>query len=293
MGRDIVTVLRLAAQYLADKGIESSRLDAEVLMAHVLGVSRIRLYVEHDRPLTPEELKSYRDVIARRAQRIPVAYIIGHKEFMSLDFLVDASTLIPRPDTEVLVECATEALKSMVTDELRILDIGTGSGVIACSLAKLFPGSRVTAVDICQEALAIAKMNAHRLGLLDRIHLVVGDLFQGVEGQFHAIISNPPYVPDRELLSLPPEIAKYEPRLALAAGEDGLAVIRKIVAAAPKYMEPRGVLAIEIGRDQGDRVAELLDSSGYSQVRRVRDYSGNERVVMGWVDAGGQNGEEH
>ncbi|MCR4424715.1 MAG: peptide chain release factor N(5)-glutamine methyltransferase [Firmicutes bacterium] len=280
----VLGVLKLATDYLRSRGIDSARLDAEVLLAEILGMERIRLYVEYDRPLSGRELGAYREAVARRAARVPVAYITGHKEFMSLDFAVDSRVLVPRPDTEILVEAARDEILSMGVSEPMIVDLGTGSGAIACSLGKLLPSAHILATDISSDALAVAEANVVRLGLDDRVRLAQGDLFEPLDkegfSRVHAVVSNPPYIPEVDMSSLVPEISKHEPAIALLAGPDGLDFFRRMAAEVSPYLEPGGLIALEVGDGQANAVAGLLEDAGLVMVRRVCDYAGHFRVVL-------------
>lgn len=284
--RTVLELLRLTTSYLAGRGVDSPRLDAEVLLAHVLAMDRVGLYVNFDRPLELAEVDDYREAVARRGRREPVAYITGEKEFMGRPFAVSDAVLIPRPETELLAEAVLKDLRIHGTAEPpRLLDMGTGSGIIAITLAILLPEALVTAVDLSAAALAIAASNADRHGVADRVRFVCSDLFARlpVGSRFHYIVSNPPYIPDSELRTLPPEVQK-EPSLALSAGPDGLALIRRLVAEALSRLEPGGLLALEIGADQGAAVRELAGKLGYSSCEVLRDYAGHERVALLHLD---------
>lgn len=275
-------VLAWAAADFRTRGLETARLDAELLLGHALGMDRIRLIVEHQRPLSPDELSRYRELIKRRRNREPIAYILGVREFYGLPIRVDARVLVPRPDTEALVEVALERTRarSMFGNAL---DLCTGSGCVAIAFSHERRTWRVTGVDASPDALDVARDNAVRLGVVPGIRFVEGDLFQplGTDERFDLVTANPPYIPDAEMAELDPGIRDFEPRLALSGGKDGLDVIRRIVAEAPAHLSPDGVLAIEVGHDQADRASELLERAGFSSIERRRDYGGHERVVSG------------
>lgn len=275
----IASILNWTKQYFGSKGIDNPRLDAEVLLSHILGKDRLYLYTQFDQPLTPEELSAYRDTVKRRAVRTPVAYITSNKEFMGLDFAVSPAVLIPRPDTEILVETALERLASQAAPI--ITDLGTGSGAIIVSiLIKLTTGLGV-AVDISPDALAVAKENAVRHGVAERLNLCQGDMLGPLAGKtFDAILSNPPYIPDSDIAGLSAEV-RQEPRLALAGGSDGLNFYRRIVAQGAEYLNSGGFIAVEVGIDQAGPVARLADQASRLKVEAVvKDYAGIERVVV-------------
>jgi release factor glutamine methyltransferase len=280
------TVLRMilwSADYLRGKGVESGRLDAEHLLAHALGVDRLQLYLQFERPLLSEELDLFRPLLKRRAGREPLQYIVGRQPFRELDLEVEPAVLIPRPETEVLVDHVLEAVREQGADGRTALDIGTGSGAIALSLA--FEGSfaSVVATDVDPAALAVARRNRAAAGLDDRVELRQGSLFEPLAAseRFDVIVSNPPYVAESEEATLEPEVREWEPRAALFAGPEGLDVLRRIAEEAPAHLGPSGLLALEVGAGQAKAVAAMLESSrAYRLVRIVRDYSGRERFVF-------------
>jgi len=275
----ISAILAWTKQYFEGKGLDTPRLDAEVLLCHVLGKDRVYLYMNFEQPLQPEELASFRESVKQRVMRIPVAYITGIKEFMCLSFAVSPAVLIPRPDTEVLVETSLARLKPKA-DPI-ILDIGTGSGAIIISLLKRMPEAKGIAVDISEEALTVAAQNAAKHEVSDRLTLEQSNLFASLTGRtFDAIISNPPYIDAKDMETLAPEI-RHEPRVALAGGNDGQDFYRRIVAAAVEYLAPAGFVALEVGEGQARQVAALADdASGLKMVDIVKDYGGIERVVV-------------
>ena len=274
-------ILKWTEQYFKEKGIESPRLDAEVLLSHILGRERIYLYVHFDEPLEPAELARYREAIKQRVQRVPVAYIIGEKEFMGLTFKVTADTLVPRPDTEILVQAAVERLRAR-GETPRFADIGTGSGAICLSILHFLPKAQADTVDISPAARAVAEENAAALGASDRVTFHTGDLLAPLAGQcYDAILSNPPYIPDGDIAALAPEVRLKEPRTALAGGKDGLDFYRRLTADAPAHLKDGGFLAVEVGIHQAAPVAALAVPS-FSRTEILKDYAGIERVVIAW-----------
>lgn len=274
-------ILKWTEQYFKEKGIESPRLDAEVLLSHILGRERIYLYVHFDEPLEPAELARYREAIKQRVQRVPVAYIIGEKEFMGLTFKVTADTLVPRPDTEILVQAAVERLRAR-GETPRFADIGTGSGAICLSILHFLPKAQADTVDISPAARAVAEENAAALEVADRVTFHTGDLLAPLAGQcYDAILSNPPYIPDGDIAALAPEVRLKEPHTALAGGKDGLDFYRRLTADAPAHLKDGGFLAVEVGIDQAAPVAALAVPA-FSHTEILKDYAGIERVVIAW-----------
>lgn len=270
-------ILQWTKQYFGGKGVENPRLDAEVLLSHILHQDRLYLYVHFDQPLQPEELAAFRQCVKKRAARIPVAYITGTKEFMGLAFTVSPSVLIPRPETELLVEQALVRMAPLTAPA--ILDLGTGSGAIAVSVLKNLPQAQGVAVDISPEALAIAEKNAWQLGVADRLTLAQGDLFAPVAAsRFDAILSNPPYIPCADLKTLQPEVCR-EPVFALDGGRDGLDFYRRIIAQGSAYLKPDGFIAFEIGMGQLPGIKGIVEPSRFVISEVQKDYAGIERVV--------------
>lgn len=278
-------ILKWTEQYFKDKGIESPRLDAEVLLAHVLEKQRIYLYVHFDEPLQLGELAAYREMIKKRVLRVPVAQILGEKEFMGLTFKVTADTLVPRPDTEILVQAAVDRLRAMAGEEpLRFADIGTGSGAICLSVLHYLSDTVADTVDISPAARAVAEENAASLGLADRITFHTGDLLQPLSGiSFAAILSNPPYIPEADIATLAPEVRLKEPHTALSGGQDGLDFYRRLAKEAPAMLVPGGFTAFEVGIHQAGDVADLLKANPLiDRTEILPDYAGIDRVVVGW-----------
>lgn len=281
------TVLRLmkwSGQYLEAKGVERGRLDAEHLLAHALNTARLQLYLQYDRPLSAEELDRFRPLLRRRAEREPLQYIVGHTGFRELDLLVDRRVLVPRPETEILVEAVLRWAVSKGPAQLTALDLGTGSGAIALSLLREGPFRLVVATDASPDALEVAGQNALRAAPQGGIDLRCGSLYEPLEKgeSFDVVVSNPPYVAESEAAGLDPEVGVWEPRLALMGGADGLDVVRKIVDGSARWIRPGGLLALEVGAGQADAVAASVDATGaYEEVRVQRDLTGRRRVVVG------------
>jgi len=280
------TVLRLilwSADYLEGKGIESGRLDAEHLLAHVVGVGRLQLYLDFERPLNRDELDGFRPLLKRRAAREPLQYIVGRHPFRELDLEVSPDVLIPRPETEVLVGEILDWMSAQQRPDATALDVGTGSGAIGLSLA--FEGSfaSVVATDVAEEALVVARRNRDAAQLEDTVELRRGELFGplGMDERFDVITSNPPYVAEVDEESLQPEVRDWEPRQALFAGADGLSVLRRLTAEAGRHIKVGGLLALEVGSGQAKAVVDLLSQAGgFEDMRIIRDYSGKERFVL-------------
>lgn len=274
----VLDLLKWTAGYFAGKGIENGRLDAEILLAEVLQLNRIGLYLNFDRPVGSDELAAFRSFIERRARREPIAYILGRAEFWSLTFKVGPEVLIPRGDTETLVEAALKVLPSGGT----LLDIGVGSGAIALAIAHERPDASVEGIDLSPAALALATENSQRLGLADRVMLRQGDLF-ALDGsrQYDVIVSNPPYIAIGEQATLMPEVRDFEPTLALFAGNDGLDCYRALIPAANAALKSSGTLLVEVGAGQAKAVTELFTVAGYAELFTSRDLAGIERVVGG------------
>lgn len=295
---------RLAAGHLASRGVEDPRLDAELLLAWVLGVRRLDLYLQFERPVTPDEVAAYREAVRRRGQREPLQYITGEASFRELELAVDPRVLIPRPETEVLVGAVLDWARQRAeragwsTDRpagsgaagaagaagagLTALDLGTGSGAIALSLLAEGPFARVVATDVSADALAVAGANAEQAGVADRLELREGALWAAVgDGErFDVIVSNPPYVAESERGSLQPEVVDHEPAAALFAGADGLGVLRSIAGGAAARLAGGGLLAVEVGPGQAAEVAGWLEGPPFGAPWIVEDLTGRERIVL-------------
>jgi release factor glutamine methyltransferase len=275
----ILKLLTWTTRYFEARGIDSARLEAELLLSHTLGLERIMLYARFDQPLEPEELTAFRATVKRRAKREPIAYITGSKGFWTLELKTDARALIPRPDTEALVEKALERLPE--GEACRVVDVGTGTGAIALSLASERPEAEVLAVDVSEDALALARENAEANGLSGRVAFAQGDLLEGVAGEFDVIVSNPPYVAETERGEMDADVLEWEPELALFAGEDGLAVISRLVPMAREKLKPGGSFLCEIGYRQGPEVVEIFEANGFTEVGIAKDLGSRDRVVFG------------
>ena len=280
----ILSILNWTTGYFRRRHIETPRLDAEILLAHSLGLKRIDLYLRYDQPLGTDERAAYKRLVQRRAAREPVALIVGRREFWSLDLAVGPHVLTPRPETEHVVEAALAFLQSnSVAPDPLVLDLGTGSGCIAVALAYGVPAARVVASDLSRPALATARGNIARHHLTDRVALVAGcglDMFARTRPVFDLIVSNPPYIPSADIPGLPPEVRDYEPRGALDGGDDGLDAYRLIIPAAAARLRPGGALILEIGWDQRQGISLLLEQSGgYQTWSCIPDYAGHDRVI--------------
>lgn len=265
--------LAAGAAYLGRKGIESPRLDAELILAHALGLSRLELYTGHDRPLNEGERLAARELLARRAAREPLAYVLGEWGFRRLRLRTDARALVPRPETEIVVERALALISGL--EAPRAVDVGTGSGAIALSLASEHPGARVLATDLSPAALSLARENAEALSLT--VEFRETDLLSGLSGPFDLVVSNPPYVLDEELSGLEPEVRDWEPREALVAADQ----TELLADSARELLHPGGALVLECHAEKATGVAGMLDRLGYVAVVVTRDLAGRERVVEG------------
>lgn len=273
----LLKLLRWMTGYFTEKGIGNPRLDAELLLAHLLGLDRVGLYLNYDRPLTTAELAAIRPLVKRRGQREPLQYLLGSTEFWSLQLQVTPAVLVPRADTEVLVE---EALKRCAANG-ELLDVGTGSGAILISLLKELPGWQGVGMDISPAALEITRHNLAAHELDERGQLLAGDLASLPERRFDLIVSNPPYIRTAQWDELMPEVRDYEPALALLGGADGLDCYRRLTAQAHACLHPGGWLLVEIGADQGDAVTALFAAAGLTELFLRHDYGANPRVVGG------------
>lgn len=281
-GRTLLDVLRLSTTYLAEHGSATPRLDAELLCAHALGLRRIDVYLQFDRPLREDELDTTREFVRRRARGEPVAYLTGVREFYGRPFAVDPSVLIPRPETETLVDVALRHLRDAPDDprEARIADLGTGSGCIAVSLAAEMPGLRVVATDISAAALTVAQRNAERHGVEERITFVQGSWGDALEGAFDMVVSNPPYVTVEELADAAPDVRDFEPHVALLGGADGLDVYRALLGSLHGTLRDGARLLFEIDPRRAETVSSLItDAFAGAETVVVQDLAGHDRVV--------------
>ena len=284
----VVDLLDWTTGYFQQHGIPNPRLDAEVLLGHLLKKSRLQLYLHFEMPVFQEHLTPFRELIKKRIAHTPVSYLTNRKEFMSLDFYVDERVLIPRPETEQLVETI---LTAETENFQRLLELGTGSGVIATCLAVQHSEWEIVATDISESALAVARKNAETHACAAQIKFLSGDLFEPVaaicanrDAQFDWIVCNPPYIKNTERDTLSPDVRDHEPEIALFAGDDGLAVIRRLIVEAPKYLAPTGKLILEIGATQANTIRTLLEAeSAYATYKLFKDYAGKERIVLASV----------
>ena len=276
-------VLEWTAGYLRRGGVETARFEAELLLAHALRIERLHLYLNPDRPLSEAERARFRELIQKRRRGVPLAYLLGTVEFMDATLRVDRRALIPRVETEELVElilkdCGSEAQAR--GERWRVLDLGTGSGAIVIALLKRWPRARAVAVDLSSDALELARENARQNGVDGRVLWVRTDWLAGLRGRFHLIVSNPPYVPTEEYAHLPREVRVYEPRLALDGGPRGLRELRRIAQEAPRHLEPGGRLYLEIGAQQAEDVRTLLEEArAFTSVEVLQDLAGRDRFV--------------
>ncbi len=262
-----------------DQGCPTPRLDAQVLLAHVLKTERVQLYVDYQRPLNEEELSLYRQLVSRRGRHEPVAYLVGQKEFWSLSIRVDSRVLIPRPDTETVLEAVGE-LYAGGEGPRAIADVGTGSGCLLCALAGMFPDARGVGVDSDDPALLVARDNLERHGLASRVELRRGNLLEPLSGRhFDLVCANLPYIPTADLESLPPDVRLYEPLAALDGGPDGLESIRTLLGQLPR-LSGCGALVLEVGAGQAPAVTGLCARAGFSQAYTRCDLAGTERVIV-------------
>lgn len=278
---NISRVLQWTWDYFAKKGVRTPRLDAELIIAHALGADRVYLYTHGDKPLVADETERIKSYIKRRISGEPVAYITGVREFWGMTFEVNPLVLVPRPETEEIIELAHQALRDRREEQLLFLDLGAGSGCIAAALLSEFPNSSAVATDLSEGALEVAVRNFEKLGLTDRIKTRRGDMFEALEtgdGPFDLIASNPPYVPTSQIRELAPE-ARAETRAALDGGPDGLDYVRHIVEHSPRHLKPGGLLMLEIGAGQADEVASLtVEAIAFEGFRK--DLAGIDRVAM-------------
>ena len=283
----IKELLKVTTDYLEKKEIESPRLSAEILLAHQLDIDRVKLYLRFDQPLHEKEVAGYRTLVKRRLSREPIQYITGVQEFWSMDFVVGPQVMVPRPETELLVEQALALCRgegSTGGPGTRILDLGTGCGAIAVAIARELEGVAVWASDVSQKALDMARQNAKKHGVEEKIAFVLSDLWQGFSNPqitFDVIVSNPPYIKPEAMDSLPPEVRDYEPKRALDGGEEGVFYIREIIKGAPRHLNPGGWILLEMDPDQTKLALGLVEASNnYGQKARIKDYSHHYRVVM-------------
>ena len=277
----VLEIIKKTTDFLAAKGVESARLIAETLIGHALGLKRMQLYLQFERPLSEADLEKIRPLVRRRGQREPLQYIVGETDFHGVKLKVDRRALIPRPETEWLVELAAGAC---TTAPARVLDLGTGSGAIALALAKSFPEAVVVAVDFSEEALTLARENAQAGGFDGRVTCVRSDWMAQLpaDAPFDLIVANPPYLTAEETAQTAPEVRNHEPLAALTAAANGLADLRTIIADAPRFLTAGGVLALETGIAQHAELVPLAGAAGFSRVESRRDLTGRDRFVLAW-----------
>lgn len=284
---NIAEGLDLGAKRLLAAGVVNERREAVSLMMHTLGKDRTFLYAHREYVLSDAEEKKFLGYLDRRANREPLQYITGVQEFYGLEFEVTPDVLIPRPETELLAEHGIFCMK--IRGHGRFLEIGVGSGCISISMLKNVPDARAVAVDISPAAIAVAERNAIRHGVRDRIEFIHGDVYDGVEGKFSIIVSNPPYIPDDELAGLMKEVRGFEPPPALAGGSDGLNILRRIIDEAPDYLDDTGTIALEVGAGQAESVCRLFDIRKFTMLQITEDLAGIGRMVTAWKKRPGKD----
>lgn len=277
---------------LAEAGVDAARLDAELLMAHTLGLTREEVFLAPDRQLSAREMESFEALVSRRTAREPVARIVGTREFWSLEFALSAATLVPRPDSETLVVAVLQEIGKVAdgSDPLRILDLGTGCGCLLLALLSEMPGASGVGVDCDAEAVAVARENARRLGFADRAEFREGDWFGALDAgarspRFDIIVANPPYIESAEIAGLAPEVTAFDPHAALDGGPDGLRAYRRIAARAGEYLTPDGLVFLELGAGQEKAVSKILEDQGLGVEGRYKDLAGVPRVISASVAA--------
>ncbi|MFH1010872.1 MAG: peptide chain release factor N(5)-glutamine methyltransferase [bacterium] len=285
----VIELLNATREFLDSKEFQNPRTNAELLLGHVLGLSRIELYLKHDRPVGDEERLRLRELLKRRLQHEPPQYIVGETEFYGVRLRVAPGVPIPRPETEIAADKAIEVAKAMITESggtepFRVLDIGTGTGNLAIAIAMHIPQAIVEAVDISEKALDLALTNAARAGVADRVHPHFFDIFSDripphLHPPYSLVVSNPPYIPESELDSLPPEVRDFEPRGAFVGGADGLRFYRRFAELANRLLEQNGVLVVEIGDSQASQVSAILKSA-FANLHVFQDLAGADRVVV-------------
>jgi release factor glutamine methyltransferase len=277
----VLEIIQKSSEFLSARGVESARLNAELLIGHALELKRMQLYLQFERLLTEPELEKIRPLVKRRSQREPLQYIIGTVEFGGLKLKVDRRALIPRPETELLIE---KIVGLCVQPPQSVLDLGTGTGAIALALAKAFSEAQITAVDVSPEALALAAENVLASGFGPRVRLINSAWFKGLqpEDRFELIVSNPPYLTDAETDAAAPEVRGHEPRSALVGGLDGLVDLREIISAASPFLAPGGLLALETGIAQHAELMTLAAAHGFERIESGRDLTGRDRFIFAW-----------
>lgn len=282
----VLEAIKRSSEFLEKKGVESPRLNAELLLAHALGMPRMKLYLAFEQVLTEGQTTTLRDLILRRGKREPLQHITGSTSFCGFEVKVTPAVLTPRPETEILAETAWKLVKCLQekgTLNAAVLDIGTGSGCIPIALAHHCPEAFIVAVDISPEALEIARQNIQKHALAQRVHLVLSDLFSALDpsARFDLIVSNPPYIPAAEIQTLEPEVRDFDPRLALDGGPDGLEFYRKLAAQAPLFLNPHGRIVLEFGDGQADNLQNIFREQNWIVEAVHEDYTRRPRVLVG------------
>ena len=275
----VLSLLQATTAYFGKKGVEQPRLSIEHLLADTLGKKRIELYLEFDRTLSEEELAPLREKVRRRAEGEPLQHLLGHWDFFGRTFTTDRRALIPRSETELLVETILSEFATCGESANRLVDVGTGSGILAITLALERPGLEVSAVDLSEDALALARENAEHLGVSDRIAFRRSDLLDQLEGPFHWIVANLPYIPTADLATLQREV-KFDPALALDGGKDGLTIIKRLIESLPGKIASNGLIAFELGQGQARPVRGFLADQNYRDISIRKDYQGVERLLI-------------
>jgi release factor glutamine methyltransferase len=275
----VLELLQTTTAYFTKKGVEHPRLNIEHLLADTLGKKRIELYLEFDRSLTAQELEPLREKVRRRAEGEPLQHILGHWDFFGRRFKTDRRALIPRPETELLVEAVLKESATCAKSANRLVDVGTGCGILATTFALERPELEVFAVDLSDDALALARENAEALGALERIAFRHSDLLDQIEGPFHWIVANLPYIPTTELKTLSREV-KFDPTLALDGGKDGLTIIKRLIESISGKIAPNGRIALEVGQGQAEQVRGFLAGQNYGDISMRKDYQGVERLLI-------------
>lgn len=278
----VLEIIKRTTEFFDKRGVESARLNSELLIGHALGLTRMQLYLQFERPLSEPELEKIRPLVKRRGQREPLQYIVGQAEFCGLKFKVDRRALIPRPETEYLVEVTT---KRLTASPQRVLDLGTGSGALAAVFANRYPEAQVVAVDRSAEALALARENIAALGLSERVTLLESDWFTAVPAdvRYNLIVANPPYLSDAEVREASDEVRNFEPHSALSAGANSAADLEKILRAAPAHLAPGGLLACETGIGQHAALIELARAAGLQRLESLPDLTGRDRYLLAFL----------
>jgi release factor glutamine methyltransferase len=275
----VLELLQTTTAYFGKKGVEQPRLNIEHLLADTLGKKRIELYLEFDRSLSARELAPLREKVRRRAEGEPLQHLLGHWDFFGRTFKTDRRALIPRSETELLVETMLKEFAPCGESANRLVDVGTGSGILAITFALEWPGIEVSAVDISEDALALARENARHLGVSDRVVFRRSDLLDQIEGPFHWIVANLPYIPTADLNALQREV-KFDPALALDGGKDGLTIIKRLIESVPGKIVSNGMIALELGQGQTERVWGFLADRNYRDISIRKDYQGVERLLI-------------